>query len=175
MKYKVHIGFVTSDGVTIPPGEYTGVEFDMAEARRRSYVTTIISGKSPTVKIEKVPEDTLTKVTIGKNSGDLPTIDLEQTSTVLSVEGFKVNYATESELINLKYVGKKAAKKVIEARKESWFVEYFDLNKRVPLHGGKRWEDVAFIDFSRPTKQDEAELRVIISETGSDNSNATKK
>lgn len=177
-KYKVHIGFITSDGVTIRPGEYEGTEFDMAEARRRSYVTPIADGSAviPTVKIErKVTDDVLTRIDIGQNSGDLPTVTLSQPTTLLVAEGFKINTETEKELVNLKYVGKKAAKKVIEAREESWFEGYSELNKRVPLYGGKVWEDVAYIDFSHPTKQDEAELHVVMTETGSDNSNVTKK
>lgn len=178
-KYKVHIGFITSDGVTIRPGEYEGTEFDMAEARRRSYVTSIVPGGAatvPTVKIEeKIPDDILTKINLGQNSGDLPTITLGQTTTLLVAEGFKINYATETEIVNLKYVGKKAAKKVIEAREVKWFDSYSELNKRAPLYGGKIWEDAAFIDFSHPIKQDEAELQVVISDTGSDNSNVTKK
>jgi hypothetical protein len=168
-KFKVHIGFITSDGVRIVPGEYDGTEFDVAEARRRSYITNVLPGsKDSPVEIEhKITDDVLTKVKMGVESGDLPTITLRQTQELLVPKAIKINYATVAELIELKYVGKKTAERVVELRDVEWFDNYGDLNRRVALQGSRVWEDVAYMDFAHPIKQDVNQLQVSISDTGS--------
>jgi hypothetical protein len=170
-KYKIHIGFITSDGVPIQPGEYDGTEFDITEARRRSYVTNVVSGVADkAINIQNtITDDVLIPITLGRNSGDLPTVVLVKEEKVVTVVPFKINYATETDILNLKHVGKKTAKRVVEAREEQWFENYGDLNKRIPLQPKYSWEDVDYMDFSHPDTQDEFRLQVMVSETGTSN------
>ncbi len=59
----------------------------------------------------------------------------------------KINEADKKSLIALNGVAKSTASKIIELREQSGFIDYEDLNGRVPLPFGKDW--TAFnVDFS---------------------------
>lgn len=59
----------------------------------------------------------------------------------------KINSAEKSELVALNGVAKATARKIIELREASGFIDYEDLNARVPLPFNKDW--TAFdIDFN---------------------------
>lgn len=51
----------------------------------------------------------------------------------------KINEALQEELEALKGVGKLTAKKIVELREASAFIDYEDLNARAPLSFGKNW------------------------------------
>lgn len=51
----------------------------------------------------------------------------------------EINTIGEQDLINLPTVGKVTAKKILELREASPFVDYVDLNARVALPFGKDW------------------------------------
>lgn len=55
------------------------------------------------------------------------------------VPAININTASEEELIALPTVGKVTAKKVIELREASPFIDYTDLNSRAPLPFSRDW------------------------------------
>lgn len=66
---------------------------------------------------------------------------------VVKAPAVKINSADTETLINLNGVGKATARKVLELREQSGFIDYEDLNGRVPLAVGKDWTAYN-IDFS---------------------------
>lgn len=176
-EYQVHVAFISANGVIFRPGIYSETEIDVAEARRRSYITLIRSGKSSKVeantkKIDKdnKGDDKVKEVKIVADNPKEDNIDLKTVEATVIDEPllkFKVNYANLQEFIDLKYVGKKTGEKAIRERKTKYFTDYQDLNARVPLHGTNHWEDVTLIDFESPKKIDEAYLNTEVVDTGS--------
>lgn len=156
MKYKVHIAYITADGKTIPAGIYDEKELDLAYARNRSIITAVDS----TVKV--IQEDTTindiqTLVFTPDNSSlvsDVAAVTLLPEKQRVAVEKLKVNVVDADTLAALKHIGKATAQKVVDTRKQSPILHYDDLNKRVPLAKGKRWENVAALDFTASTQMD---------------------
>lgn len=58
----------------------------------------------------------------------------------------KINQANEEELVALNGVGRKTAERIIEYREASAFIDYQDLEARIPLPLGREWTsfDISF-------------------------------
>lgn len=64
----------------------------------------------------------------------------------IEVPAIKINEIDEDSLIALPSIGKVTAKRILEFREASAFIDYEDLNARVPLPFGKDWTafDISF-------------------------------
>jgi DNA uptake protein ComE-like DNA-binding protein len=174
-QFKVHVGFITSNGVIIRPGIYDDGTFDVAEARRRSYITEV-NGTDIQVPVEhKASDNVITDIKFEpvKNADAIELIDIRTKPTENQIKPVDINKATETEIIGLAYVGKKTAQKVIALRKEVPFTDYQDLDKRVPLTS-KSWEDVGYILFEYKLAVDNTSLGMEVIETGSSNAKQSK-
>lgn len=149
MNYKIHIAYVTTNGTVVTPGIYKDTEFDLAEARNKSIVTL----ENTSVEVETTPVvDDIPLVKLEPIVSDISTIELKAVVSNVKATPVKINTAKESDLVALKHIGVKIAKKVIAERAVSKFVSYDDLDKRVPLTGGKKWQDITYLDFELPTE-----------------------
>lgn len=141
--YTIHQSYINTNGALVPSGEYEENTFDLAEARAKSIVTLYI-GSVEKKEIEKPDTISLQKF---NTDSDFKVTRIESTSTIKQIQYIRIN-SVEFEAINaIKYVSKKDAEKVITLRKEKRFQDYEDLNKRVPLAMGRKWEDLTALDF----------------------------
>lgn len=166
-QYKVHVGFITSDGVILRPGIYDDGTFDVAEARRRSYITEV-NAVEIEVPVEHKPSDNVVeeiKFNPVTNSDAIELIDIRTKPIENQVKPVNINKATETDIIGLKFVGKKTAQKVISLRKNEPFTSYQDLDERVPLTS-KSWEEVGYLVFDYELPINNAKLGIEVVETG---------
>jgi len=153
--YTVLIGYISFNGQTIQPGEYTELEIDVAEARNKSQLVETVNVLSSFSTEEVVIKEVNLK-TVSATSLDTDTIkDIHITPTLVThkVNSITINTATQKELEDLKYVAAKTASHVITERNKKQFTSYADLNQRVPLKFKKQWEDVAVLDFESTVKK----------------------
>lgn len=157
-QYKVHIAYIRATGEIIRPGIYNEDEIDHAEALARSYVTDISTDSFVGAGLVKEKEDNPVKdvqltsdAKVITDQAEIKEITLGKTVEV-DVEGFKINTASITAIIELKYVGKKTADKVVNARKTQPFASYEDLDTRVPLPASRKWRDVIYMNFDYPRK-----------------------
>ena len=67
-------------------------------------------------------------------------VEIKAVHSKEKVDKLKINEATFEQIQGLKGVGKVATNKVIEYRELAPFINYTDLNERVPLGFGNSWE-----------------------------------
>lgn len=147
--YRVHVGFITSNGVVVKPGVYPESELDIAEASRRSYVTVALNlvPDAADITVDKV-ESIEIKQSGGRiANSDIAVVKLDAEVTSVRPVEIYINTADVKTIVDLKFVGQKTASRVINERQLAVFESYKDLNKRVPLGAGKKWEAVAHIKF----------------------------
>lgn len=161
MNYKVHLAYLTQQGVVVKAGIYSDAEIDVAEAQKRTIITPVFSGVE--LKEEKLntnfssdnPLD-VTKVSLSDSGiqytsentiDDVVTTKVFGEVTQLSIPTIKINTASEKDITDLKHVGKKTATKLIKLRNQKWFTSYADLDNKVPLLANKKWKDIALVDF----------------------------
>lgn len=93
---------------------------------------------------ESVTRDSKGNMTIKPNkssSTEEVTIKAETPKDAEVTKPLNVNEASQVELEGLVGVGKTIAKKVVELREASPFIDYADLNGRVPLPFGGKWSN----------------------------------
>lgn len=160
-KYTVHTSYINSQGVIIRQGVYSEDEIDVAEARRRSYISLVGTSAPIEQEVPKLKEDPVAQINIDnvnhtgiKNNDDIAVIKIDTTSEEVVSKNkpvpFKPNTASLSAYIKLPYVGKKTAENAIQARNQAPFLSYQDMDRRVPLSKNRMWEDVAPMDFTTP-------------------------
>ena len=141
MRYRVHTAYVSSNGSIVPAGVYDADEFNLIEARDRSIVT--VENADIKVKSTTLPNSMPVKE-IGKASD---TLDLVPKVVQTEVDLVDINSINKTDLIDLKYVGRKTAETVLEQREIKRFTDYKDLNKRAPLPRQRPWEDAHAVKF----------------------------
>ena len=141
--YKVHQAYINGNGKVIVAGEYNETEVDLAEARAKSIIT-LNSSNLQTVVVEKPDEITIKKFNI---TNDILKITLEASMKNIKIQSIKINSTSYESIEQIKYVSSKTARKVIEIRDIKRFINYEDINKRVPLAMSRKWEDVTSLDF----------------------------
>ncbi|MGL5923674.1 hypothetical protein [Chroococcidiopsis sp.] len=147
MLYKVHVPFVSQTGEIVQAGNYEEGMIDLAYARSRSIVTTG-SDVPETVKPKPVPSDIRSEpfVLQGLDNGGY-VVRITPAVQEVKIDRLKINSASIEALKAIKSIGKAIATKVVTLRSEQRFDGYHDLNRRVPLSKGRKWEDVTPIDF----------------------------
>lgn len=144
MKYKVHTSYIDTTGSVVPAGEYDETQIDLAIARARSLVTLA----SANVKVTETNSYKATDIYVDPVvNPEVKVVNMNPTMTTTTVEKIKINSANKDTLLEIKYVGKAMADKVIQARSTQRFDTYAELNSRVPLPKNVKWEDVSVIDF----------------------------
>lgn len=164
VKYKVHTTYINVNGVLVCAGIYNETDIDLAEARKKSIITSHdIEDSVNTIKsTENINIDSIDKIglqiitdnssdTYKKTEDNIKLIELEPSTTVTTVEKLKINLIEEKEFIEkkIKYVGKATVAKVIKERSTQEFSSYLDLDTRVPLSLGKTWENTVAVDFTK--------------------------
>lgn len=147
--YRVHVGFIDSNGVVIKPGVYSENEVNVAEASRRSYITPELNYS---LEAKDVKADSVAQVEVKSNSSTTASTDIKDISLEVEPEQnsptqVQINYITKTAIVDLKYIGHKTAEKVVSERSKSPFVSYADLDERVPLSGNRKWETVGYLGF----------------------------
>ena len=140
-KYRIFPAYINGDGHTVPAGEYYEYEINLDEARQRS--TAILVNASDF--------QTVTPTTPSPDISFIPSNDLtfDNTTTIHTIKKLKINSCEPSEIEALKFVGKVATQKIVEARKDAKISTYAQLDRIAPLKS-KKWEDIAVIDFELP-------------------------
>jgi DNA uptake protein ComE-like DNA-binding protein len=147
MKYKLHTAYVNFHGTVVPAGVHDEKDIDLAEARRKSIVT-LADIEIPTKKVPEVDKVVEKKFSATPdNSFDITEKVLEPVTETVVKESLKINSATLEEIAALKYIGKITANKVVAERAKERFTTEMELDKRVPLKGGRHWQDIFDIDF----------------------------
>jgi DNA uptake protein ComE-like DNA-binding protein len=144
--YKIHIPYLSSSGKTYMAGNYEEGTFDLSEARTKSFVTLV----DVEVATESKPTDNLHTQKFNDESAELPIFEIEPEVSVNTFSTLKINSADIKDIEGLKYVSKKTAEAVIAERGVSKFSSYEDLNTRIKLKLGRKWEDITIIDFELP-------------------------
>ena len=140
-KYRIFPAYINGEGHTVPAGEYYEYEINLNEARQRSTAILVNASEFQTV----------TPTNPSPDISFIPSNDLtfDNTTTIHTVKKLKINSADASEIEALKFVGKVATQKIVEARKDAKIETYSQLDKIAPLKS-KKWEDIAVIDFELP-------------------------
>lgn len=140
-QYKIHIAYINTSGTLVPGGIYEEGTFDLAEARKKSLVTLAnIDFEKSTQHPDVIP------VFKFNQTDEIPKVEIKATTETVTIKPLKINSATVKEIEALKYVSKKTAEQVVEARKTKSFSTYGELDKLVPLKG-KNWQDISNLDF----------------------------
>ena len=139
--YRIFPAYINSDGHTVLAGEYKEHEINIAEARQKS--TAILVNASDFQSIQ--PTTAAPDISFVASND----VSFQNVPVIVSVKKLKINSADASEIEALKFVGKVAAHKVIEARKDAKIETYAQLDRIAPLKS-KKWEDIAVIDFELP-------------------------
>lgn len=144
--------YITKDGNIYYPGEYDAsnplpseiidnpiyvkpsVQEFVAEQKPKAVEEHISVNKQETKVDEKTGNLDINKTT--KDSD----VEIKAVHSKEKVTKVKINEATFEEIQTLKGVGKVATNKVIEYRELAPFINYTDLNERVPLGFGNSWE-----------------------------------
>jgi DNA uptake protein ComE-like DNA-binding protein len=158
MRYKIHTAYVSGNGSLVPAGTYDAEEINLIEARQRSIVTR----EDATVKITKTELPNAMPVTVIGEPPDV--LDLTPEVIQTDVELVDINHINKTDLIALKYIGRKTAETVLEERDIRSFSGYGDLNKRAPLPRQRKWEDAHAIDFAVDDVLDNSALGVDVIE-----------
>ena len=142
--YKIFPSYINYDGFVVHATDSAEEgTFDLEEARKKSTVILVNASEFQTVTPTTSPDISF-----------IPSNDLtfDNTTTIHTVKKLKINSADASEIEALKFVGKVATQKIVEARKDVKIESYSQLDKIAPLKS-KKWEDIAVIDFelSDPT------------------------
>lgn len=140
-RYKIFPAYINGEGHTVPEGEYNEYEINLNEARQRSTVILVNASDFQETKPDPVAID----ISMTPNCD----ITFQNTTSVISVKKLKINSCTASEIEALKFVGKVATQKIVEARKDAKIESYAQLDRIAPLKS-KKWEDIAVIDFELP-------------------------
>ena len=140
-KYRIFPAYINGDGHTVPAGEYYEYEINLDEARQRSTAILVnasefhtVTPTNPSPDISFIPSNDLT---------------FDNTTTIHTIKKLKINSCEPSEIEALKFVGKVATQKIVEARKDAKISTYAQLDRIAPLKS-KKWEDIAVIDFELP-------------------------
>jgi hypothetical protein len=140
--YRIFPAYINSDGHTVLAGEYKEYEIDIAEARAKSTAILVNASDFQNIQSTTAAPD-INFIT----SND---VSFQNIPVIASVKKLKINSCEPSEIEALKFVGKVATQKITEARKDAKIVSYAQLDRIAPLKGGKKWEDIAVIDFELP-------------------------
>ena len=143
-RYRIFPSYISSNGTTIHSGEYDETEIDVDEARKKSTALLVNAASFQSVK----------PITDSFDLNMTPTNDInfqnKSTLFVVEVKRLKINSCSTGEIEAIKYVGKVAAQKIYEARKDAKIRSYTELDKIAPIKGNKTWADIAVIDFELP-------------------------
>ena len=139
--YRIFPAYINYDGFVVPSGDMEEGTFDLEEARKKSTVVLTNASEFQNIRPESVAIDILMTPTND--------INFQNTTTVHTVKKLKINSADASEIEALKFVGKVATQKIVEARKDAKIESYAQLDRIAPLKS-KKWEDIAVIDFELP-------------------------
>lgn len=176
--HRVHVGYITANGEVKKPGVYSSTDIDVAEASARSYVTLELNyTHEPDITSSSTISDVKVLSSGAKrdNDDDIKDIVLEPTVTSVKPKEIRINYLTLQQIIDLKYVGKKTADRVILARKDKPFTSYEDMDTRVSLPLNRQWNAVGYITFDAVTSQVDASAPSYqITETASPSRNVSK-
>ena len=145
--------YITKEGNVYYPGEYdasnplpteildnplyvkqTIQEFVAEQKPKPVDVLTNLSSKQET-KIDEKTGDLEINKTVKESDVEIKATHSKEEAIKLSI-----NEATFEEIQALKGIGKAATNKVIEYRELAPFINYTDLNERVPLGFGNSWE-----------------------------------
>lgn len=140
-KYRIFPAYLNSNGFLVPEGIYDETEIDIAEAR----------AKSTAILVNASEFQTITPTNPSPDISFIPSNDLtfDNTTTIHTIKKLKINSCEPSEIEALKFVGKVATQKIVEARKDAKISTYTQLDRIAPLKS-KKWEDIAVIDFELP-------------------------
>ena len=140
-KYRIFPAYLNSSGFLVPEGVYDETEIDIIEARQKS--TAILINASDFQNIQ--PTTAAPDINfIASND-----VSFQNIPVIVSVKKLKINSCEPSEIEALKFVGKVATQKIVEARKDAKIETYSQLDRIAPLKS-KKWEDIAVIDFELP-------------------------
>ena len=139
--YRIFPAYINSDGHTVLAGEYKEYEINLNEARQKS--TAILINASD---FQNVQPTTAAPDINFVQSND---ISFQNVPVIVNVKKLKINSCEPSEIEALKFVGKVATQKIVEARKDAKISTYAQLDRIAPLKS-KKWEDIAVIDFELP-------------------------
>ena len=140
-KYRIFPAYINGDGHTVPAGEYLETEINLDEARQRSTAILVNASDFQEIKPTTAAPDINF---IASND-----VSFQNIPVIVSVKKLKINSAESSEIEALKFVGKVATQKIVEARKDAKIETYAQLDRIAPLKS-KKWEDIAVIDFELP-------------------------
>lgn len=132
--------YVSKGGNCFNPGVYKPGELPKA-----AYTSYYCVQDSPEVIVEKVPLEPKRDLNIDLTPPNEQVTEIKaEQYKVASNRKVKINNLSKEEIAdNLKGIGRGTATKVIEYREQSPFVDYNDLNARVPLPFGRNWNDYA--------------------------------
>lgn len=144
--------YITKDGNVYYPGEYDASNPLPAEILSnpiyvKPSVQEFVAEQKPkaveehiSVNIQKTKVDEATgNLEINKTS-KASDVDIKVVHSKDKAIKININEANFQEIQSLRGVGKSAANKVIEYRQLAPFINYTDLNERVPLGFGNSWE-----------------------------------
>lgn len=138
-RYRVFPTYISYDGKLVPAGEYDEDEFDINEAREKSTAILVNASAFAVSQVVSPFRDTFLNA---PNETQLVT-----TITSNTINKLKINTCTATDIESLKFVGRIAAQKIVEARKNGRIKSYQELDKIAPIKGGKTWVDISIIDF----------------------------
>jgi DNA uptake protein ComE-like DNA-binding protein len=140
-QYRIFPAYINYEGFVVPEGIYSETEIDIVEAR----------AKSTAVLVNASEFQTITPTNPSPDISFIPSNDLtfDNTTTIHTVKKLKINSCEPWEIEALKFVGKVATQKIVEARKDAKISTYAQLDRIAPLKS-KKWEDIAVIDFELP-------------------------
>lgn len=150
MKYKIQKSYTNNNNIVIQAGIYDETDIDLAEARSKSYVTSVDATTFAEQTIEQYSDKYM-------YFSATPIEDLKTFNPVVSmvttvVKALKINSATVDEIAKIKYISRAVAETVANQRATKRFTSYNDLNIRAPLAFSRKWENVAVVDFEPKPK-----------------------
>lgn len=141
-RYRIFPAYINGEGHTVASGEYYEYEINLNEARQRS--TAILINASDFQEIK--PTTAAPDISFVASND----VSFQNVPTIAVVNRLKINTASIEDIASIKFVGKVAAAKIIEARKDAKISTYEQLDKITPIKGHKNWQDIAVIDFELP-------------------------
>ena len=150
MKYKIHTAYINNNGSIVKAGVYDESEIDLAEARNKTIITLTDVDLETTIRDR---EDLIINKKVNNASYEegkyFKEITLEPKVELVQVKHIDVNNDSEDNISKIKYVGKALAKKAIAERKLSPFINYVDMDTRVPLSFNRKWQDISALVFNK--------------------------
>jgi transcriptional accessory protein Tex/SPT6 len=139
-KYTLTKTFYSRTGNVYQAGEYAKNELP-----KEAFTSEYILEEGSKAPVEKPVENTSIftspkQIEINTKKDNITELK-QKTSTIKESDAISINSATDFTLQKINGVGSSLAKKIIDMRSKSPFVDYADLEDRVPLGFGKVWTD----------------------------------